>query len=600
MPWWSTAADIFNFGGKSKPIPVVAPQGRSEPNVLWAPRVIGEYPWRSAGRVTQDLTQGVGALVENIFATPQSRSPQPAPAGGGGFPNSYLDPRWDELEAQIAGPEAGLLKLIRTQGERSNSDQVNPRTGATTPYQITADTRQSIIAKYKFDPWSSPENAVKGAAIVLRDHGGAANPVAAVGGYFGGAAGARNPFSTTIGDGNLTMNEYVSRVLGQNLVNPFDPRMMGAAQQSLAASAQAANTPYYATQQGEPMPAMPEPTPVPKTDFAAADAALQALRPVEMTIKEERDIHWKNFWGGLGQAMMSSPEGEGLGSFFLRLGGAALAAKGQTGGEILAKREAYEAKLAKWQAALYEHNFQKAQMHQQELLLDWQANQQYVQKNYAVALANWEKGVTPQVSSDGSRISWIKTNPKTGATSIAIVPVTPVIAAEYGMRQANLFMQGFQVQNQANADVAGVANRVQGQLVMAQAAQTLASNAPDAEKAAAAAMGRMPAINYAVDTGQVASVVGPDEYERMTEEVMTTLTGLGFTPGTKEYTAAAKEAMVGRLLGATSDPATLQRLMDTMGPAANLYDTYDMYRRRTQRRTVKRGNVTEVEEFEAP
>lgn len=577
-----------------------APQGVNEPNIAYGARSVLQSPFVFAQDVLKDIAKGAAYAFETP-AQAAARLQQPAGgAGSSAFPNSYLDARWDALEQQLGGAEAPLLRAVRTLGERSNSDQVNARTGASTPYQITAKTRQGIIEKYGFDPWSSPENAVKGAAIVLRDHGGAANPQAAVGGYFGGARGAKNPFDMTVGDGNLKIGEYVNRVLGQNLVNPFDPTYLNAAGSALERGRQAALTPTSDTFQGEPMPVLPEPEPSPKTDFSAADAALQQLRPVEMTLKTQKDIHWKNFWGGLGQAMMQSPEGEGLGSFFLRLGGAALAAKGATGDEIQKRRDLYDAQMAKWQAAVYEHDFQKAQLMQRELMNDWEANQKYVAANYSAALTNWKGNVTPQITGDGSRIFFQRVNPTTGEINVSSVPIKPVIDADFAMKQANLLLQGFGEQNQANAQVAGVANSVQGQIVLGQAAQVLAdSAASDSEKAAAAVMGPYGAVDYAVKTRQVPAIIGEKSYEQLNEEIITQLNGSGLTFGSKEFGEAYHQAMTGRLLGAAlGDPATLDRLMQTIGPAANIYDMYERYQNRTERRTVKRGGVTEQVTYE--
>lgn len=595
---------IFGGGQQSRP----APGGQSRPAssifsydanryriqpgelpVTYAPRAIFEFPGRVSEAVVSDLAQGAQTLIGEAFRPHD---------GGGGWPQKFDDPRWDALEQQIAGAEAPLLKRIRTLGERTNTGVQNERTGANTPYQITAKTRQGIIKNHGFDPWSSPENAVKGAAIVLRDHGGAAKPENAVGGYFGGARGARNPFDMTVGDGNLKIGEYVSRVLGDNLVNSFDPTYYNAAQGQVGRAEQLAMQPFSASFQGDgPMPAMPKPEPSPKTDFSAAETHLEQLRPVEMALKEQHDIKWKNFWSGLGQAMANSREGEGLGSFLMRLAGGVLAGKGAAMDEIQQRKDLYETKLAKWQAATYEHNFQKAQMMQNELETDWQANQQYVQQNYRTALALWEKNGTPQITGDGSRIVFTKINPSTGQVDVSMTPVGPAIQADFAMKRANLMMSAFDQQNAANSQVVGLHNRVQSQLVMAQAAQVMADqNASSTEKAAAAVQGIMSPITYAVETQQVPSIIGEKQYEQLNEEVVTQLNGAGLTFGSKEYNEAYQRALVGRLLGAAlGDDATFSRLMQSFGAASNIYDTHQQLTRRTERtRQGPKGTTREV------
>lgn len=85
--------------------------------------------------------------------------------------NSYQSSAYGPLEEQ-AGREFGVppqvLARVRTRGERSNANQVS-EVGARSVYQITPETRRLIIKQYGFDPWSSPQNAARGAAIVLRD-----------------------------------------------------------------------------------------------------------------------------------------------------------------------------------------------------------------------------------------------------------------------------------------------------------------------------------------------------------------------------------------------------------------------------------------------
>lgn len=570
-----------------------------------------------AGNVGNELNKLGSYVFGSEQQQQQKRASAAAPAGAANspsvFPQSFADPKWDALEKQYGGDVAPLLKQIRLQGERTNMGPQgdpryqNPRTGAYTPYQITSATRD-LFRKgpgYQFDPWASPENAVKAAAQVLRDHGGAKNPTAAVAGYFGGGAAARNPFSTTMGDGNLNVSQYVNRVLfgekgagGQPgtpgaLINPFDPSYYNVANAQLDRARQAAMTPTKAVFNGEPMPEMPEPTPVPKTDFSKADAALEALRPVEITEREQKDIQWKNFWNGLGRAMASSPNGEGLGSLLLRIGGGALMGKGNAGDEIQQRKDAYDAKLARFNAAVYEHDMQKAQTTHNELVADWQANQNWIQNKYQQALGVWQANTKVQLV--GNQLINQHLDPKSGQITVTTTPVSSLIQADDARDRANLAMQAFGVENSANSQVAGIANRVQGQVVMGQAAQVMAdSNATTGERAAAAAFGPLPAIKYIVDKGMLSSVLGPDETEAMNEDIITTLSGQGFMPGSKEYQQAYREAAIGRMMVAVQDPATFQRLMQGFGSAAELYSSYDQFEnsKATQRTQTKAGNTT--------
>ena len=60
------------------------------------------------------------------------------------------------------------MSRIRTRGERSNADQIS-EAGARTVYQIIPETRQGFMNRYGFDPWASPRNAARAAALHLKE-----------------------------------------------------------------------------------------------------------------------------------------------------------------------------------------------------------------------------------------------------------------------------------------------------------------------------------------------------------------------------------------------------------------------------------------------
>lgn len=94
----------------------------------------------------------------------------PAPAGQPGDLTSFRDPGYDTIEAKIEAkyPQLpkGLLARIRTQGERSNANQVSSA-GAQTVYQVIPDTRAAFQQKYGVDAYASPEAAAEVAALHL-------------------------------------------------------------------------------------------------------------------------------------------------------------------------------------------------------------------------------------------------------------------------------------------------------------------------------------------------------------------------------------------------------------------------------------------------
>lgn len=388
------------------------------------------------------------------------------------------------------------------------------------------------------------------------------------------------------------------------LRSPFDPAYINRAAGFADQAAQHLLTPSQITTAGiGPMPEQPRPEPIPKTDFSAAETNLEALRPVEFTEKEARNLHWSNFWSGLGKAMASSPEGEGLGSLFLRLGGGALMAKGATKSDIQARKDAYDTKLAKFNAALYEHNMGKAQTLQNELLADWQATETWVQNKFKQEFNIWASNSRPQLI--GTDIVTNVLDPKTGASTITRTPVRELVLAENARQKAGLAERAFGVHNAANAQMTGIGNRINGQIVLGQVAEVMADeNAAPGERAAAAYFGPMAAVQRAVDGGMLSSIYGEDELEAMVEDATQSVTTMGIRPVDKGWNEAIKNAVIGRVLVTLSDQPTLDRLMATTGPgsAADLFEQYTRANQvtRTQQTRTKAGNsvFTETERYE--
>jgi hypothetical protein len=121
---------------------------------------------------------------------------------------SFKDPVYDELDAKFAsqvGVPEWLMKSIRLNGEKSNSDEVSPK-NAKTVNQFIPATRDAVIKKYGVDPWASDEASTLGKAYLLKeslDRNGQ-DPAAAAREYIGG--------TNTANHGPQT-RAYVNRVM---------------------------------------------------------------------------------------------------------------------------------------------------------------------------------------------------------------------------------------------------------------------------------------------------------------------------------------------------------------------------------------------------
>lgn len=126
-----------------------------------------------------------------------------------GHETNHRAASYDALDASVTaklGLPDGLLASVRTNGERTDADQVS-KVGARTVYQIIPATRRAAIEKYGIDPYLSAENASEVAGRLLKDsldrNGG--DPIKAVTEYVGGTDPKRH--------GPVT-RAYVARVTG--------------------------------------------------------------------------------------------------------------------------------------------------------------------------------------------------------------------------------------------------------------------------------------------------------------------------------------------------------------------------------------------------
>ncbi len=176
-------------------------------------------------------------MADTNAATTAADTQQPANApGAAGAPVSYKDATYDQLDAATAkqtGIPSWLLPAIRTQGEKSNNDQVSDK-GAQTVYQITPTTRQLAIKAYGIDPYLSASNASLVAGKLLADSMQRNNGSVpqAIGEYIGG---------TDRTNWGGTTNAYIKRVL-QGAGGQVQPTGGAGSNPYAAAGAKAAQT----------------------------------------------------------------------------------------------------------------------------------------------------------------------------------------------------------------------------------------------------------------------------------------------------------------------------------------------------------------------
>ena len=112
-------------------------------------------------------------------------------------PISYKDPAWDAAEeaaAKRTGVPQEVLAAIRTQGEKSNGDQISPK-GAKGVYQFMPKTERLFFEKYGVSAYSNDpvEQATAAAYHLKESYSRTKDWGLAAAGYNGGPTGEKNP-----------------------------------------------------------------------------------------------------------------------------------------------------------------------------------------------------------------------------------------------------------------------------------------------------------------------------------------------------------------------------------------------------------------------
>jgi hypothetical protein len=606
----TSAADIFRMMRDSPIAPWAIfnqlqnqPQGNYEPNVVYQMRTVNIPTGVQGpnGVFPNDLGLKDAISVPALQQQQQKQQQQQQKAADV-FPTSYKDAAYsaaDQNAARITGVPVDLLNRVRMFGERSNANQTSSA-GAKTPYQITPDTRAGIIKNYGIDPWANPQNAALGAAYVLWEQAGRPSPkawndqrkVKAVGGYFGGAAGAANPFGE-LSDGGTTVGEYTQRVLGNDTklpfpaLNPYDPQYDKAAMNELNMAQAAAKQPsHYSIAGPGPAPELPKPEAIPTTDFSKADAALQAMKPIEMTAKEELKRERDGFFKGIGQAMMNMPANEGLGTFFMRLGGAALSGREAARDDIRREQDKFDDKMSRFQAAVYQNDLVKAQTLHNEMTQQVKQNNDYAMANWQVKYDQW-KGAGGSVDISGTNAVLTRKDAN-GNITADVLPIAGAVDAAFALRKADLFSSIGGRQFAGNQQITAMTNSLS-----AQAALQAMSSGPSKESDAAVAAAPAMYSTFLVTHGGVADVIGADGLKSLEQNIQKQLMQAQIVPGSKEYVDRHDTIMANELTKlAVASPDIMRKMMQAGSAMPSFKAAEALDASKTSTRTDARGRTT--------
>lgn len=577
-----------------QPAPYQTAQGGNETDLGYGVRRAVQSPLQAIGNFfdaapSMLVNNPVGANLRQagtqLMTTPNQRAAAAQPHSAASvFPTSFADPAYDQADAyasKLTGVPLELLRSIRLNGERSNANQTSSA-GANTPYQIIPKTRQGIIKNYGIDPWSSPQNAALGAAYVLREQAGApkqwdgeAMKKAAMG-YFGGKAGQDNPF---LSDGGTTSGQYAERVLGPKtglpapFLNPYDPKYDQAALGAIGAERTALMTPSSFSVDNGPAPAMPKPEPIPTTDFTQSDEALNRMRPVEMSMKEQLQREHQGFFKGVATALMQNPGNEGIGTFLMRLGGAALGGKLQADDDIQKEKDKFDDKMASYQAAVFNNDLMKAKIAGSEAQAQVQQNNQYAQDNWKMAYDRWTKGSSIDVSGTNAVIR--RQDPTTGKTTVDVLPIQSAVDASIAKQTADLVSGMGGRQLAGNEQITSMTNALTARAAIGQMMQAGSASGASAERDAAAAAAPAFYGTFIATHGLTGDLLGPDGAKSLEQTIQKQLMSQQMVPGSQEYTQAHDRLVATELAKmGVADPNWMKKMMQ-VGSVAGSFQAMD-------------------------
>lgn len=441
-------------------------------------------------------------------ATPKSAADSGPFAAGNATQTNTLTGDW--VESRITGAVPGITVTSRGRTAEHNK-AVGGVSNSFHLYERGAVARDFVPGKSGLS-MGQLYNQVRGTLgpewKVLNEgdhvHVEPSNGAAGGGGMAGGPQGLANPFSAA--------EPYFQQAMGE--VNKAE---------------QAALTPFSTTTDVGQAPAMPDPILAPKTDWTAADAALEKLKPAEITEKEKMRISRDGWLNGIGQALMRIPDGAGLGQVLAMVGGGALMGRAAGNAEVRARMDAFDEKMARYNVALADREVLKASTARQEAQQEAQTLNTFALQKWKTAYDQWVMDSTPTIS--GNNI--IASKVVDGKRIINVTPMEPMVKGAFAMQRAQLLTQ----MGGAAQQGAGMVAQAQNAYIMAQTAANM-QNAQD--PSAAIAAGPIMQSVAAVSGGYGPDIVGKDEYDALSKEAGRRAMQSGMAPGTEEYSVSVQ------------------------------------------------------------
>jgi hypothetical protein len=352
----------------------------------------------------------------------------------------------------------------------------------------------------------------------------------------------------------------------------FDPTYMQAALGELNKAQSAALQPASTSIDISGAPTVPDAQQVTRSpeEQAARDkasAAIEALKPHEISDVEATRIRRNGWLSGIGQGLSRFQDGDSLGSLLAHMGGGALQGAAEGDKELQQRMDHHDELMARYNTAVANNSTADAQSLHQDMIHNTDVMNQNAMQKFSVANDRFFKFNNASVTPDGEAFMTSSLGPD-GKVTMTRTPIPAAVASAFALRRASVMTNAFGVSNEAARQTSGAQNAlVLGTAATAAAQTPTAQNGP--QTAAGMTMGLATLATDVVAGGSASEIVGAEPYKTLADGVQKDLIARGILPGTPAYADAANQAMATKLVAmAGSDANFRKRLLESGGPAA--------------------------------
>jgi len=205
---------------------------------------------------------------------------------------------------------------------------------------------------------------------------------------------------------------------------------------AIGEAAKRATQPFSYSYATPERPELPEPGLAVQPNYAPADAAFAAGKPVNPfgTTAEEQEknklkMRRASYFSGLASGLANFRDGTGIGQLLANMGGAALQGRFQGDENVRSKMEEFDTNMSKYNLAMANREEGKAKDFANIANDNIRTTNRYNEQKYTVAMQEFDE-MRPQLDEQG-RLTTTNVDPATGQTTVHKTVVDPTTISKY-------------------------------------------------------------------------------------------------------------------------------------------------------------------------